>query len=180
MRDLKSQAASGSALLLFLLSGCNGPAEVDAARDGAHFNSAMAEAASNAADAALNSAIAEVDDASSSEAELSSSDLARVCRAAVAHMMGKSPSIMKVKSNSGGVVRIQYRRPDDGTVWKDDCRLEGQRVMWRSVDAVGASGPGRWRNHPDDEVITYSIDGKTIRIGQKWSDGSYDAENYII
>ncbi|WP_099186155.1 zinc ribbon domain-containing protein [Sphingobium fuliginis] len=136
--------------------------------------------ASNAADAAMNDAMAAADAAMNIKASVSSADLARVCRAAVAHMMGKSPSIMKVVSNRGGIVRIQYKRPDDGTIWKDDCRLEGQRVMWRSVDAFGASGAGRWRNDPNDEVITYSIDGSTIRIGQKYSDGTYDAADYTV
>lgn len=159
-------------------TGCSNPSDDDAANE--TINAAM-QAAANAdaaiarADAALAMAEGRV-----TSPTVSSSDLARICRAAVAHMMGKDPAIMKVKSNSDGVVRIQYKRPDDGTIWKDDCRLEGQRVMWRAVDAFAGSGPGRWRNHPDDEVITYSLDGDNVTINQRYSDGSNDSATFVV
>ena len=90
-----------------------------------------------------------------------------VCRAAIAAIMGRSPSIVKVIRVSDDVVYLRYVRPDDRSVWSYRCRLDGQRVVW-------AAEPGRWRNHPDDEEIFFETTkgGSRLKIVEKYSDGS--------
>ena len=92
---------------------------------------------------------------------------ASVCKAAIAELFGHSPRIMKT-APFGGVMRVLYRRPDDGKLWTNDCKLEGDRILWRSVDVV----PGRWRNDPADEVLTFKITGKSVELLTIYSDGS--------
>lgn len=114
-------------------------------------------------------------------AALSDADLGRVCRAAVAALNGRDPAIIKVERVEAGVAHVGYPRPDDGKVWKNDCRAEGDRVVWRAVDLDGpGSGPGRWRTHPDDEIVTYAIDGDTVKVRVGYSDGSGSEEAYTI
>ncbi|KAK0336423.1 hypothetical protein LTR94_008937 [Friedmanniomyces endolithicus] len=76
----------------------------------------------------------------------------------------------------GGIVRISYKRPDDGKLFKNDCQLQGNRIMWRGVDISPGSGPGRWRNHPDDEILTFKIKGKSVELTTTYSDGSSATE----
>ena len=92
---------------------------------------------------------------------------ASICKAAIAELFGHSPRIMKT-APFGGVTRVLYRRPDDGKLWTNDCKLEGDRIMWRSVDVV----PGRWRNDPADEVLTFKVTGKSVELLTTYSDGS--------
>lgn len=112
---------------------------------------------------------------------LSVSDIGRVCRAAVAALNGHKPAIMKVVSTEGGLVRVRYSRPSDGKVWTNECRIDGERVIWRTVDAFGAgSGAGRWRTDPADETVTYKLEGPTVQITTSYSDGSASTESYTV
>ena len=92
---------------------------------------------------------------------------ASICKAAIAELFGHSPKIMKTAPFQG-VTRVLYRRPNDGKLWTNDCKLEGDRIMWRSVDVV----PGRWRNDPADEVLTFKVTGKSVELLTSYSDGS--------
>jgi hypothetical protein len=96
------------------------------------------------------------------------------CKAAVSVIMGRSPSIMKA-STAGDEVKISYVRSDDGSTWKFKCRLEGSRVMW-------GSDPGRWRTHPDDERVYYSVSGTgasaRLTIEEKYGDGSATKKSF--
>lgn len=98
---------------------------------------------------------------------LTPGETASVCKAAIAELFGHSPKIMKT-APFGGVTRVLYRRPDDGKLWTNDCKLDGPQVMWRSVDVV----LGRWRNDPADEVLTFRVTGRTVLIQTTYSDGS--------
>ena len=99
---------------------------------------------------------------------LTPAETASICKAAIAELFGHSPKIMKTAPFTGGVTRVLYRRPDDGKLWTNDCKLDGPQVMWRSVDVI----PGRWRNHPADEVLTFRVTGRTVLIQTTYSDGS--------
>lgn len=98
----------------------------------------------------------------------------QICKAAVSVIMGRSPSIMKA-STAGSEVKVSYVRPDDRSTWKFKCKLEGSRVMW-------GSDPGRWRTHPDDERLYYSVSGAgasaRLTIEEKYGDGSATKESF--
>ncbi len=113
--------------------------------------------------------------------ELDKADQERVCRAAIADMNGHPPRIVRVVNSSKGVVRVRYTRPSDGKVWTNDCRVEGDRVVWRTVDAFGrGSGLGRWRTHPADEVITYTIADDQLSITTTFPGEPPSTETYTL
>jgi hypothetical protein len=113
--------------------------------------------------------------------KLSSSDLARVCRAAIAALNDHDPSIIEVSSNTGDIVQVRYPRPSDGKVWTNECRVVGGRVVWRTVNAFGpGSSKGRWRTAPMDEVLTYKIDGPDVSITTTYSGAPSSTETYRI
>lgn len=99
-----------------------------------------------------------------------------ICRARIAAVMGRDPKTMKATKAADDLIRIQYRRPDDGKLWKSECKLVGNRIVWRGVDSFGNDGPGRWRDGPDDEALTFEIDGNTVTTNS--SDGSSASETY--
>lgn len=130
-----------------------------------------------ASDAALNEALYANLDMPSKEvaapivakAPLSSPMLVSVCKAAIASSFGRSASIMKVVSKTGDIVRVRYNRPDDGKQWTNDCRIEGNRIVWRTVDAFPGDGPGIWRTRPDDDVLTFEIRGNKVAISTTYA-----------
>ncbi len=98
----------------------------------------------------------------------------KIAKAAIAAIMGRDPSIISVKEHTEkGVYYLDYIRQDDKTRWAFLCKLEGDKVIW-----AGAGSPdkpnyvGRWRTHPEDEVITYRIQNGDVIIRQQFTDGS--------
>jgi hypothetical protein len=95
----------------------------------------------------------------------------KICIAAIATIMGRSPSIISSKKKNG-VYYLNYTRKD-GTNWSYRCKTEGSRVVW-------ASETGRWRVDPLDEKILYQIspDGLTVMIVEIYSDGSESVKTF--
>jgi hypothetical protein len=73
----------------------------------------------------------------------------QVCAAGIAVMMGRVAKTVRIDKSDGQVFYLSYVRPNDGTVWRYKCQIEGERVMWGSDN-------GRWRRDELDEVITYT------------------------
>ena len=109
---------------------------------------------------------------------LTSAQLASICKAALAETFAQPFKIMKVASNEGGIVRVRYNRPSDGKRWTNDCRVEGNRIIWRTVDAFKGDGPGVWRTRPEDEVMTFRIDGGNVTIITKYPDNAPTSSTY--
>jgi hypothetical protein len=107
----------------------------------------------------------------SKAAQAANFDQQQICRATIGAVMGRDPKIIKVSSVDSGIVHVSYSRPDDGTLWEQRCRFEGQKVIW-------ATKAGRWRELPVDEVITYSVTGASLTISQKFADGSTSTKSY--
>lgn len=104
---------------------------------------------------------------------LSTADQGRVCRAVIADGNGHDPSIVRVDSNEAGIVQVSYDRPSDRKRWTNQCRFVADRVIWRTVDAFGpGTGVGRWRESADDEVIRYTLAGRSVTISTRYPDGS--------
>jgi hypothetical protein len=94
-----------------------------------------------------------------------------ICRAAIATIAGRDPKAMQVTRIAGDVLFLSYVRPIDNFVWDYRCKIEGNRVFW-------ASEPGRWREGPKDDKVSFEIlgDGKQLRISDDHSDGSTTKE----
>lgn len=140
---------------------------------------AAADEALNHADAALGEMDKPGAVAPREPTTLSRKDQVRACKAGIAILMGKSPSIMKASAD-GDIVHNQYKRPDDGKLWKQDCRIVGNRIHWRGVDSFAGSGTGRWRDGPEDEILTFSFEGNKVRVIEAYPDGSKTEEVYTI
>jgi hypothetical protein len=71
-----------------------------------------------------------------------------ICRTAIAAIKDRDPKLVKVALIRGDVYFLTYTRPIDSFVWTYRCRIEGSRVVW-------ADEPGRWRNDPKDDKISF-------------------------
>ena len=71
-----------------------------------------------------------------------------ICRAAIASIKDRDPKLIKVALIRDDVFFLTYTRPIDSYVWTYRCRIEGSRVVW-------ADEPGRWRNDPKDDKISF-------------------------
>lgn len=142
-------------MLALVVTGCGAPSAPADAPDRSLGNEAVANVAAPEAPATIPA----------EEPALAAADLARVCRAAMAMLNGHKPAIIHVTQRGAALVRVEYRRPDDGELWKSECRTQGDRVIWRTIDAFGpGSGMGRWRENPADEVIRFSLDRDKVTI----------------
>ncbi len=114
----------------------------------------------------------------SKTADLSSSDIDFVCRAAIAEIMGRDIAIMeatKVAVENKQIMQISYVRPSDNTRWTQHCYLEGDDVIWAGVENGVV---GRWRNHPNDESIKFKLSGDKVTISQIFGDGSSISDTF--
>ncbi|WP_251876194.1 hypothetical protein [Grimontia kaedaensis] len=96
----------------------------------------------------------------------------QICRASLAAIKGKSPSIMMVDKKvvepetEKDVFHISYKRPDDGKKWHYRCKIDKTRAVW----AQGKDG--RWRDQAQDPTIRFKIEGEDILINETFPDGS--------
>lgn len=92
----------------------------------------------------------------------------QVCKAAIAAVMGRDPAIISVTSVQGDVHFLSYVR-DDGKRWSYKCKLDHAEVVWGADD-------GRWRDDPRDEKLFYQLVGSSVKITQRYGDGSSSDE----
>jgi len=90
-----------------------------------------------------------------------------ICRAAIGLLMDRDPKAFRVTRTDGRTLFLSYVRPIDNFDWTYRCKILGNRVIW-------ASEPGRWREDPKDDRVSFEIvaGGRQIRIIDDRSDGS--------
>ncbi len=110
------------------------------------------------------------------EVDLPISQQFQVCRATIATLMHQNIEIINIDRSENNIYYMSYERPDDGTIWKNRCKLSGSNVVW------AAEPDGRWRTHPEDSKITYNIypDISMVTISEQWSDGSKNTKQYNL
>jgi hypothetical protein len=141
---------------------------------GAFALAACGEPASEPADAPTVVAPASVSTASGPSATpvtLSEGLMATVCRSGVGAVYGQPGADVVVLNRAGGVVTVGWRAPVDGGQLTAECRIDGNRVLWRPLDRPVA-GENRWMDQPGDPVVTYSLDGSTLTVSQSLPDGT--------
>ena len=94
-----------------------------------------------------------------------------ICRTAIASITGRDPKIMLVTRTDADTLFLSYVRPIDNFVWDYRCRIEGNRVIW-------ATEPGRWRDGPKDDKVSFEVvgDGRQLRITDDHGGGSVTKE----
>ncbi|PKF49848.1 hypothetical protein [Enterovibrio nigricans] len=96
----------------------------------------------------------------------------QICKASLAAIKGKSPSIMSVDKTEVDadteldIFHISYKRPDDGKKWLYRCKVDKTRAVWSQGQ------DGRWRDQAQDPTIRFTIDGDEIEIHETFPDGS--------
>jgi hypothetical protein len=99
-------------------------------------------------------------------------DAKAICRTAIAAITGRDLKLFQAAADApDGVVALTYARPFDNFVWAYHCRLDGNRVIW-------ADEPGRWREEPRDDKITFEVvgNGAQLRIIRTTAKGATTQE----
>ncbi|SFS73018.1 hypothetical protein [Brevundimonas viscosa] len=123
--------------------------------------------------------------ASASDAEasvpvvLTAADLRRVCRAGLAAIHGQTIEAMQVDGVEGEVVNLSWAAPVDGGRRRGQCRVEGDLVTWKPVDAPTPE-ENRWMNQSGDPVTRFVLDGEAITINTTLPDGTTATEQYAV
>ena len=102
---------------------------------------------------------------------LSEGMIATVCRAGVGAVYGQPGTDVMVLDRAGGLITVGWRAPVDGGQLTAECRIEGDRVLWRPLDRPVA-GENRWMDQAGDPVVTYALDGSTLTVSQSLPDGT--------
>jgi hypothetical protein len=111
-------------------------------------------------------------EASIASAQTPTATPTEVCRAGIASIMGRNPSIMSIRPEAD-FLWVTYTRPSDKKVWSYRCRVSGNRIEW-------ADGEGIWRDKPHSTLVTFEIvnGGKAIKITEDYRDGSKADKTY--
>lgn len=91
------------------------------------------------------------------------SDLDRVCRAGLAAIHEQAVDALAVDSLDGGVASLSWPAPVDGGRMRAQCRLEGDRIVWKPLDRP-VSEQNRWMIAASDPVVRATVDGDRISI----------------
>lgn len=90
-----------------------------------------------------------------------------ICLAAISNAMLLKPSELHAYSQKENVIYIASKK------YKYKCKVEGNRVIY-------SSDQGRWRTHPDDEIILFRSSGSSLTIEEHYGDGSISKGNFVI
>ncbi len=110
---------------------------------------------------------------------LSAGDLRRVCRAGLAAIHGQDLSAIELDGLEGQVLNASWRAPVDGGRRRAQCRVDGDLVTWKQVDAP-TTEQNRWMNQSGDPVTRFVLDGDAITINTTLPDGTTATETYSV
>lgn len=110
---------------------------------------------------------------------LNAADLRGVCKAGLAAIHGQSLSAIEIDGLEGQVVNASWRAPVDGGRRRAQCRVEGDIVTWKPVDATNTD-QNRWMNQSGDPVTRFVLDGDAITINTTLPDGSTATDEYSV
>lgn len=107
---------------------------------------------------------------------LTADQLRSVCQAGLAAIHGQGVADIQIDGLEGRIVNASWRAPVDGGRRRAQCRVEGDLVTWRPVDATGPD-ENRWMNQAGDPVTRFVRDGETVTINQTLPDGGAVADD---
>ena len=107
---------------------------------------------------------------------LTDADLRRVCQAGLAEIHGQGVADIQIDGLTGRVVNASWRAPVDGGRRRAQCRVDGDLVIWKPVDATDPA-QDRWMNQSGDPVTRFVLDGERVSINQTLPDGGAVADD---
>lgn len=110
---------------------------------------------------------------------LTADQLRRVCQAGLAAIHGQDVADIQIDGLEGRVVNASWRAPVDGGRRRAQCRVEGDLVTWKPVDATDP-GQDRWMNQAGDPVTRFVLDGDRVTINQTLPDGAADQSAVVV
>lgn len=110
---------------------------------------------------------------------LTAPDLRRVCRAGLAAIHGQDLSAMEVDGIEGEVVNLSWRAPVDGGRRRGQCRVDGDLISWKPVEAPTPES-NRWMNQSGDPVTRFVLDGDAITINTTLPDGTTSTQAFDL
>jgi hypothetical protein len=122
---------------------------------------------------------AESDAAPAAPTVLDAADLRRVCRAGLAGIHGQRLEDVTIDGLEGETVNASWRAPVDGGRRRARCRVEGDLVTWKPVEAPTPE-ENRWMNQSGDPVTRFVLDGEAITINTTLPDGTTATETYAV
>ena len=124
--------------------------------------------------------VSAVNPASDAEASVpvapTADQLRRICQAGLAAIHGQTVADIEIDGVEGRVVNASWRAPVDGGRRRAQCRVEGDLVTWKPVDATGPD-QDRWMDQAGDPVTRFVMDGETVTINQTLPDGGAVADD---
>ena len=124
--------------------------------------------------------VSAVNPASDAEASVpvapTADQLRRICQAGLAAIHGQTVADIEIDGVEGRVVNASWRAPVDGGRRRAQCRVEGDLVTWKPVDATGPD-QDRWMSQAGDPVTRFVMDGETVTINQTLPDGGAVADD---
>ena len=124
--------------------------------------------------------VSAVNPASDAEASvpvvLTAADLRRVCQAGLAEIHGQGVGDIQIDGVAGRIVNASWRAPVDGGRRRAQCRVEGDRITWKPVDASNPE-QDRWMDQAGDPVTRFELDGERVTINQTLPDGGTGTDN---
>ena len=127
----------------------------------------------------VSAAPAESDAAPAAPRVLDAADLRRVCRAGLAGIHGQQLGDITIDGLDGEIVNASWRAPVDGGRRRAQCRVEGDLITWKPVDAP-TPDQNRWMNQSGDPVTRFVLDGETITINTTLPDGTTVRSDQIV
>ena len=110
---------------------------------------------------------------------LTANQLRDVCQGALAAVHGQRPEAIQVDGLEGEVVKASWPAPVDGGRNTAECRVEGDLITWKPVDAP-TPDQNRWMNQSGDPVTRFVLDGDAITINTTLPDGTTATEEYAV
>jgi len=107
---------------------------------------------------------------------LTAADLRRVCQAGLGEIHGQGVADIQIDGLEGRVVNASWRAPVDGGRRRAQCRVEGDRISWKPVDATNPD-QNRWMDQTGDPVTRFVLDGETVTINQTLPDSGAVADD---
>lgn len=85
----------------------------------------------------------------------------QICKHALDMLLERNGKTEYVETTKEGTFTYKSNIEDS----LDECKIIGNRIIWRILKAnFDMKFPGRWRDHPLDEKITFKVVGKKVRI----------------